>query len=86
MTLDELRVEIDAIDDEIAPLLARRMAVALQVAEAKRQTGAPVFQKAREEAILARLGKGMDPHYQPALHVIYEAIFRVSRELQEGLI
>ena len=86
MTLDELRIEIDQIDDEIASLLARRMALAGQVAAAKRETGAPVRQLARERAILARLGAGLEPQYIPALETVYEAIFRASRELQEGLI
>jgi len=86
MTLDELRIEIDAIDDEIAPLLARRMALATQVAAAKREIGAPVRQPERERAVLARLGAGMEPQYIPALETAYEAIFRASRELQEGLI
>jgi len=86
MTLDELRAEIDAVDDELAALLARRMALAAQVAAVKRGTGAPVLQPGREEAILARLGAGMDPQYLPALTAVYQAIFRASRELQEGLI
>ena len=86
MTLEELRAGIDAIDDEIAPLLARRMALAAQVAAAKRATGAPVRQLARERAVLARLSAGMEAQYIPALEAVYEAIFRASRELQEGLI
>jgi len=85
MTLDKLRIEIDQIDDEIAPLLARRMALAAQVAAAKRETGAPVSQPAREQAVLARLGAGIDPQYIPALETVYKAIFRASKELQEGL-
>jgi len=86
MTLDHLRGEIDRIDDELAALLARRMALAAQVAAAKRETGAPVLQPDRERAILARLGGTMEPQYQPALEMIYEAIFRASREYQERLI
>ena len=86
MNLDELRAEIDAIDDELAALLARRMALAARVAAFKRETGAPVLQPERERAVLARLGAGMDPQYLPALETVYQAIFRASRELQEGLI
>ena len=85
MSLDHLRFEIDKIDDEIAPLLARRMALAAQIAAAKRETGTPVFQPAREKVILARLNAGIDAQYRPALTIIYEAIFRASREMQEGL-
>ena len=86
MTLDELRIEIDQIDDEIAPLLARRMALAAQVAAAKRETGGAILQPDREKAILARLGAAIEPEYLPALAMIYKAIFLASRELQEGLI
>jgi len=85
MNLDHLRSEIDKIDDEIAPLLARRMALAAQVAIAKRKSGAPVLQPGREKAVLARLGAGMDAQYLPALEAVYEAIFRASREIQEEL-
>jgi len=85
MTLDNLRTQIDAIDDELAALLARRMDLAARVAATKRETGAPVLQPARERAILARLGEGMEPRYLPALNAIYEAIFRASREYQESL-
>ena len=86
MTLDELRVEIDAADDEIAPLLARRMGLAAQVAAAKRENGMPVSQPAREKAVLARLGAGLEPQYVPALETVYSAIFRASREYQQGLL
>jgi len=84
MTLDNLRAQIDGIDDELAVLLTRRMDLAAQVAAIKRGTGAPVLQPAREQAILARLGEGTQPQYLPALQTIYEAIFRASRELQQS--
>jgi len=86
MTLDELRAEIDGIDDEIAPLLVRRMALAAQVAAVKRETGAPVLQPAREKAVLARIGAGTEAQYIPALEAVYEAVFRASREYQRGLL
>jgi len=86
MPLEELRSEIDGIDDELSGLLARRMALAAQVAAIKRETGAPVLQPERERAVLARLGERVRPEYQPVIAKIYEAIFRASRELQEGLI
>jgi len=82
MNLDNLRAEIDAIDDELAALLARRMDMAARVAAIKRETGAPVLQPAREQAILARLGERARPEYRPALEMIYEAIFRASRAYQ----
>ena len=35
MTLDEIRVEIDAVDTQMKPLFLKRMECAKQVAEAK---------------------------------------------------
>ncbi|MCL2494229.1 MAG: chorismate mutase [Oscillospiraceae bacterium] len=83
--IDALRVEIDRIDDEIAPLLERRMGLTAQVAAVKRKTCAPIHRPAREQAILSRLGTSIAPEYLPALETIYEAVFRASREIQEGL-
>jgi len=85
MTLDDLRNEIDAIDDELAALLARRMALAARVAASKRATGASVLQPDRERAILARLGEGLDTQYLPALETVYAAVFRASREYQAAI-
>ena len=82
MTLDNLRTQIDGIDDELAALLARRMDLAAQVAAIKRETGVPVLQPAREQAILARLDEQVEPECRPALQMIYEAIFQASREYQ----
>ena len=52
MDLNELRNEINAIDDEILALFLRRMEVAGQVAAYKRANGLPIYQPDREQAIL----------------------------------
>lgn len=86
MTLDDLRLEIDAVDDQLAALFARRMELADQVARAKRESGGPVFQPGREEAILARLDRNIEPQWQCALHALYAAIFSLSRARQQALL
>ena len=43
MTLDEIRVRIDAIDTQMKPLFVNRMECAAQVAAAKAKTGGDVF-------------------------------------------
>jgi chorismate mutase-like protein len=52
-SLDELRHEIDRIDQAIVELLAQRIQVCRDVAEIKEQTGATVIQPARVRAVLA---------------------------------
>jgi chorismate mutase / prephenate dehydratase len=54
-TLDELRLEIDRIDDRLHDLLIDRAALVDRIRERKRSTGAPVIQPAREAAVLRRL-------------------------------
>ena len=79
--LGNLRAEIDALDGRIVEDLLKRMRVSRAIGEAKRATGAAVFDPAREEAILARLSRegGADA---PGLARIYRTIFEVSRSLQ----
>jgi chorismate mutase/prephenate dehydratase len=52
MDLNELRNEINAIDDEILKLFLRRMDVAEQVADYKRAHDLPIYQPQREQEIL----------------------------------
>ena len=53
MELSEIRKEIDAVDGEMMKLFVRRMTAADAVAAAKRGSGKPVFDPAREREILA---------------------------------
>lgn len=54
--LSELRVAIDAVDDEILDLIRRRAQLAAQVGEAKQNKGnAPFYVPSREASIIRRL-------------------------------
>ena len=55
MTLDELRVKIDNIDDTLLKLYNERMELVHQVGELKNTTGAPIYRPEREKSILTRL-------------------------------
>ncbi len=55
MTLDELRVKIDSIDNELLELYNKRMEYVHQVGELKNTTGAPIYRPEREQSILNRL-------------------------------
>ena len=52
MELNELRTEINAIDDEILRLFLKRMEVAGQVADYKKAHHLPIYQPQREQEIL----------------------------------
>jgi chorismate mutase len=64
--IEPLRVQIDKINREIVALLAKRVKVALEIAEVKSRYGKPIVDRSREEKVLdnvARLAekKGLEP-------------------------
>jgi len=88
MTLDELRVKIDNIDNTLLKLYNERMELVHQVGEVKNSTGAPIYRPEREQAILSRLksqnsGKLTDT----AIDALFLEMFAVARnlELPEGV-
>lgn len=48
MNLEELRTEIDAIDDTLVNAFAQRMDVVARVSQAKKEQGLPTLDPARE--------------------------------------
>ena len=52
-TLPELRVLIDAVDQELLALLTRRAALANEVGEIKKVEGSAVFRPEREAQVLS---------------------------------
>jgi len=83
MTLDELRIEIDTIDDKLLKLYNERMEYVHQVGELKNTTGAPIYRPEREQAILNRLkrqnsGKLTDE----AIDALFVEMFTVARNLE----
>lgn len=85
MNLSEIRKNIDSIDQQIIKLLCERMNCSLSVADYKRQNDMPVFDSARENDILDRMGKA-GGNYGSAVRAIYSTIMEQSRALQYPLI
>jgi len=79
LSLDDLRHSLDRIDNEVMSLLAQRASIILQVADFKKQHGGPVYDPAREEAIIARLSD-LNPGPLPA-----EAMGRIYRKIIEEM-
>lgn len=83
-TLERLRGDIDAIDEQIVDLLARRSAKVNQVVTLKKSAGLPVYHPAREENLISqRRGQarlvGLDPDH---VEELYRSIVRQSRVRQ----
>lgn len=87
MDLLKCREEIDAIDREIVALFKKRMIVSGKVADYKRSTGKPIFDKSREDLILEKIGAMAEDEFQKhCLQELFSQIMSMSRKLQYSLI
>lgn len=82
MELEDLRNQIDAIDDELERLFIKRMAISAQVADYKRERNLPIYVPARERQILHEVGKKAGPEMESYARVLYSMIFELSRSYQ----
>lgn len=83
--LNEIRREINDIDDQLLPLLIRRMEAAGKVAEIKREAGLPVLDAGREQQILDRI-RQRGGSCGNALQGVYVAMMEASRTLQHDVL
>ena len=84
--LDELRRQLDDLDDQIVDLLARRADISRGVARVKQRDGGAVYAPAREAEILERLVQRTEGRLAPdTLKAIYREILAGSRDLQRPL-
>lgn len=85
MNLNEIREEIDAIDNQLVKLLCRRMDCSLKVAEVKRKEALPVLNSEREQQILDKIQKS-GGEYGNYLYTIYQSIMESSRDFQNDVL
>lgn len=86
LDLTKIRGKIDKLDDELAALFVRRMALCAEVAAYKKQTAKAVRDASRENAIIARLTDGLSEKDAKAVNKLYRAIFDISRASQQELL
>ena len=85
MTLEEVRKEIDAIDQQLLPLFLKRMDCAKQVAEIKREQHLPVLNSNREQEILDNMAQHAG-EYAGEARILYSNLMDMSRALQHNLL
>ena len=83
MDLQELRKEIDAIDDQIVSLFCQRMEVSAKIGAYKKERNLPVFVPAREQEKLIDVAAKASPGMETAVQQLYSRIFELSRGLQD---
>ncbi len=82
MNLNELRLEIDKIDNELVSLFEQRMSVAAQIADYKQANNLPVFDPKREREKLHDIASKLPEELQEYGYALYSLIFELSRSSQ----
>ena len=84
MTLDDLRLKINHIDEAMLELFKERMAVSKKIGTLKKQAGLPVFDKKREDDVYERLEKKLnDAQLWPYYRDFMKEVMRLSKDIQK---
>ena len=82
MDIQDMRKEIDAIDDQLVQLFTQRMDVAARIADYKKAENLPIFVPAREREKLADVAEKAGPEMANYTRVLYSMLFELSRSYQ----
>lgn len=86
MDLNNLRAQIDDIDQKVTSLFKERMTVVGKVAEYKQQNNLPIFDATRERSKLNELAKLVPEEMSSYITTLYSQIFELSRSYQGKLL
>ena len=82
MDIQELRGQIDLIDDELVRLFCQRMNVAARIADYKKEHGLPILVPSREREKLKDVSQKAGPEMENYTRVLYSMLFELSRSYQ----
>ena len=86
-TLQELRAQLDEVDDQIVKLYEQRMSICEQVGEYKVGTGKKVFDRQREHEKLQDVAnKASTDFNKKGIRELYQQLMSMSRKLQYQLL
>ena len=81
MKINEIRTQIDAIDDQIGDLFSKRLQLCRIIGDLKRTNNLPIFNELREQEILNKVSK-KDPDNAEHIRQLYSEIFKICRKIQ----
>lgn len=82
MELKDSRQEIDAIDEQLVGLFRRRMEIAQQIGEYKRENGLQISDGSRERTVLEKVGNMAGEELAGYARTLYSSIFNISKSYQ----
>ena len=86
MSLDDLRKQIDDLDERIVALLNERAACAAEIGRVKAKTSADVFVPAREQAVFDHVcGVNKGPLSDTHLRFIFREVMSATKNIEGGI-
>ena len=82
MNIDELRRAIDGIDDSLLDLFQRRMAIAKEIGQYKKENALPIKDSGREREIIRRLCEKAEPELADYVKSLFVSLFEMSGNYQ----
>lgn len=82
MNLEDLRSEIDKIDDDILNLFLKRMEISSKVANYKKENKIAVMQKGREREILKKVGQKSGSEMADYSRMLFTTLMDLSKSYQ----
>ena len=86
MNMENLRNEIDEIDDSLVKLFEKRMQSTAQLAKYKKEHSVPVSDRTREREIIYRMSGKVTPELAGYTKSLYNTLFDLSKSYQNSLI
>ena len=83
MDIQELRSQINQIDEQLVRLFDARMKVALEIGKYKKENGLPVFDPVREQAVMEKQTAAVTEEMAPYVRQLYTALFDLSKTYQQ---
>ncbi len=85
MNLEELRSQINTIDEQLTDLFVKRMHVSAEIAGAKAENNLPVLDIRRERDVLQKAMERSGEEMELYTKMLYSTIFDLSKSYQSGL-
>lgn len=83
MTIEEIRVAINQIDDQLLKLFNERAALALEIGQIKKKQALPIYDPRREKLIFDRMRQeNTGPLDNAAIVRLFERVIDESRSLE----
>jgi len=86
MAMEDLRKQINEIDDKMVALFEERMKVAGEIGKYKAENNLPIMDRLRERELLARITKDQDEEMALHTKVLYTTLMDVSRSHQSRIV